>query len=176
MSYARNIARKVHQSLRGFIELEELECESMLALVKLTKRWDPNQSSLKTFITQRIYFALYDWVRDQSFLSRLEVSRIKRGEREPVRFMSLYANQESESSLEDDLAAPDYSWRAEIRDHALTLMGRLQKIDREILHCYFFQAMTMAQVAKRIGMSEPRVSQRIAAAIEKMRKEELRLR
>ena len=70
------------------------------------------------------------------------------------------------ASLRDALS---HAVSAEERDQVRTALGRLSNGDRDILHLSFFEGLTPAEVAERLGENSLRVRKRKSRALERLR-------
>lgn len=161
-------ALKAHKRLAGMIAREDLEAEAMVGILLGLPKWDPDRSSFKTFAANKAYWHLMDFAREQSWVPRAEVLKIKAGLRKrPKDFSSLdaiprHGVPECRKTSADLLRCDD-------AEEVQTVFRRLRASDRKVLTLYYLHGLTMKQVGRRLGLSESRISQMLSGARHRFR-------
>jgi RNA polymerase sigma factor for flagellar operon FliA len=135
------IARRIHERLPVFVLLEDLVHSGVLGLLEATLKFDSTRNiQFKTFAQFRIRGAILDSLRE------LE---------------SAPADSE-ESSFAQCL-------RSEMRQHLAQAMSNLSPRENQILSLYYFEQLTMQEIASILDLKNSRISQIHSAAIAKLR-------
>lgn len=157
INIAHHVAWRLWQSTINQ-ELEELQSESILCMLKAKKAYKPECGKYKSFLYTRIWQRLIDWMRDNSELSRLEIKKLQAGLREPLRICSIESKfPDSETRIHETLIAKPEKY---LKDDVEWVLDRVKKPKyRRILELYYLEDMTMRQVGKKLKISESRISQ-----------------
>lgn len=150
---ANKLAFQRKKTLPKFIDLEDLRSAAYLGLVEAATRFDPTLGiAFSTFAYPRIFGAIHDWLREQGWM--------RRGDLTPV--LSLDAeNAESEDCVLKDTIAAKEEEDTEENFEVITL--KLDAQAKAVLRHYFIDEYSMKEVGDKFGVSESRISQLIKA-------------
>jgi RNA polymerase sigma factor for flagellar operon FliA len=174
---AGRAAYRVCQKIGTKGDLEELTSEALIGIIRCVDTWQPHKSAFKSYAYQRAYFHLIDWLREQSWLPRLVIQQLKRGELDFVpQVQSMHnrrpdSNQQDGSEVGDTLTArpeDDYE-NVDRRDTINHLLDRLGGVRREIIERYYLKEETMKEIGEAVGLSESRVSQLHSESLGRLR-------
>jgi len=165
---ARNYA--LRNRIAG-LDAAMLENEAEQALWEVLPRWKPERSPLRVFACMRILGALKDLGRAQDHCTRLQRTRLK--DKAP-RTMHLGAltfgeDRESQTDWEDRRASRDLELVL-ARDQVRELQRRLKPSLWELLREHYMEGITLAEMARRRGLTESRLSQLVHGAVASARK------
>jgi RNA polymerase sigma factor (sigma-70 family) len=165
---ALRIARAFIRKLPASVCREDIEQAALIGLWQAVRGGrDVTQAGFEWFVRCRIRGAIIDELRTQDWL--------------PRRARALLGSHMGLSYLED--MRTDLPWEERLGDLGATpedivlvqsqateaLRAPLQPKDRRTVELLLFRGLRMIDVARELGCSEPRVSQRFARAIETMR-------
>ncbi len=175
---ARRLARRCPQSS---LTADDLEQEARVAVLKAMPQYDPTRAKVVTYFPKRVYGAMLDALRDESFAPRLAVQR---GEPlvKVVTFTAFnrcaYRTQDGEDPkgygvyridpAHHDPEPADCT-RVEFAALCRRLFDGLTAAERRVLVLYYCDGLTMKQIAGRLGVSESRVSQIHSAVLGRCR-------
>lgn len=168
---------------------EDVASEADIAALSAIRGYN-GQSSLPTRVYSIVKYRLLDWAREQpvgvvrcrrivptrvpteamrgSWLERRHA--MERGtQRALARPASLDARYPDGRLVNDLPGRLDVLGPVEDRDEFMTLVRPLGRREREIVLFYYFEDLTMAEIGQHMDLSESRVCQLHARAIEKMR-------
>lgn len=155
---ANKLAFQKKKNLPRFIDIEDLKSAAYLGLVEAASRFNPNLgASFSTFAYPRIFGAIHDWLREQGW--------IKRGDLTPM--ISLDSpSEDGENFLRDLLPSREIK---ELEDNFELATTSLNNQGRQIMRDYFVNDLSMKDIGNRIGITESRVSQLISQYKNKIR-------
>lgn len=169
MPVVLSIARKMHHQVPDF-PYDDLVSEGWIGAIQAVERYDPAQgASLATFGANRVRGQMMDHIRSYSWLSRRDYGRVKKGTArfclhsldEPV----MRGGTDDEVSLADLLPDDEDTVARMIDVLAIrTVITQLPEKHRFVLVAYYYDDLTLAQIAKRAGVTVSRISQRLKAA------------
>ena len=158
------LRRKV---LPAFVMREDLEAAGRLGLVNAALRYDAaHGASFKTYAWLRVTGAVLDEIRRQLPLTRAEVAKVRRGERQPLYFTAL------------DLLTDDNITLAAAADDPLDVfaqarLGRaLQQLSpraAKIIFLSYVDDLGDREIGERFGIGESRVNQIRHSALRRLR-------
>lgn len=161
-------AIRAEKRLAGSIERQDLESEAMVGILLGLPKWDPDRSSFKTFAAHKAYWHLMDFAREQSWVPRCEVLKIKAGLRKrPKPFESVDAIPRHGGPVCRKTSA-DLT-RFVHAEEVQTVFRRMRAQDRRVLTLYYLHGLNMKQVGGRLGLSESRISQLLCRARKRFR-------
>lgn len=167
---ARGIARKISNT-------DEAESDALLALWRGLQRYDPDRgASPKTFLTYCIRGAVIDGMRERDHLSRNLRDKVKKGEMEDKRPVSLEAIREA---IGYDAPAPsmvdseqiEAERRLKARTDALWQLVAMALDYRSatFLRMFYVEGRRLKDIGALFDVTESRVSQVIKAAEDTLR-------
>lgn len=166
MPLVRSMARAMKRKMPQF-EYDDLVSEGMLGAIQAVDRWDPaGGGSLDTFARHRVIGQMIDYTRDFSPLSRAHWKLVKEGELE-FHLGSLDTPIVTGAGSTVDLVdiLPDNEDTIAKMIDMLTIRDVIMKLppkDQEVLRYYYYDGMTLRQIANLYGVSESRICQRLA--------------
>lgn len=169
MPVVLSIARKMHLQLPDF-PYDDLVSEGWIGAMQAVERWDPEQgASLATFGASRIRGQMMDHVRQYSWLSRKDYADVKEGTAEfSLRSIDepiVRGGTDDEASLADLLPDSEDAIAAMIDQIAIrTVISQLHEKHRSILVAYYYDGLTLQQIADIEGVTESRISQKLKVA------------
>lgn len=167
--YARRIARG-----NPAVEEEDLYQVGAAAVVEYVRsgRYDPAVGSVRTALQPRIRGAMLDEVREQSWVPRVEVERLKASGESGVKMVHLSGvrldrrgtfggGDGSVMRCDPPHHDPPPSDHPEAEFLAVVrgLCAGLSEVERRVLVLYYVRGLKMVEIAGRVGLSESRVSQ-----------------
>jgi len=170
---AKGAAVRMYGRLRGQVPFEDLEAEAWVGLLRCVPRFDESRSKFETYAGTKSYFHLLDWIRDQSFLPRLEQVKVRAGLAQAPQFRSLstvLAEDNRPQMLGETIGADDASLRqVDDADQVEWILSTLKPMDAAIARFYFLGGLTMRATAEEVGLSESRISQRVCKLVARLR-------
>lgn len=148
----RRVARRVHASIRGAVELDELVSMGVVGLLDAASRADPNARTFGRYAQLRIRGAILDGLGNTAPLPRKWHRLVRAGR------LRAYPRVTAPRMLER-LGAPVWTPTDRIdRQRAIRAMLRLPPRLCALLHAYFFHDMSLTDIAGRLELSISRVS------------------
>ncbi len=178
---AKQAAGTVFKKIGGLVEFDDLAQEAFIGIVKAAETFDETKSTFKTYALTKARFYLLGYLRDIDWMPRLERRLIKEGkvvERKLYSLNSLMPKNRNAGIDGDSKDEQFASYLGKYDDiHTKPHADEIEKVLRRagggdnarVLRAYYLEEMTMSQVAKRMGVSESRVSQIHSAAIVRAR-------
>lgn len=170
MPVVLSIARRLHHQVPDF-PYDDLVNEGWIGALHAVDRYDPELgASLSTYATTRIRGQMMDHIRQYSWLSRRDYANVKEGTAtfslrsidEPIR-----NDSDDEASLADLLPDDEDAIARMIDQIAIrTVITQLSEKHRSILVAYYYDELTLQQIADLDGVTESRISQKLRAARE----------
>lgn len=161
---AHHIWNRVRIFVRPLVQEDDLEAAATVALWDVAQRWDEGEHRGRTFegwAMRIISRRLIDYLRETAGMRR--------------KFRIEFASLDAPGQLEKETVGAgisDGTWEDEQRRERLALladtaMRRVPRGDlRAMLRRYFLCGQTMQEIADELGVSESRISQRIAEALD----------
>ena len=192
MPLVLKLVRYMRMRLPDHIDRDDLEQEGMLGLIDAVDKFDESRGvPLERYVALRVKGAIVDYLRREDPLSRDHRESVRTGESPRVlsgRARTEYTSVDDRSAtiervtadLELDRAEATYHTAAECQARAeaesMVRIGSrfLTSGQREAFHCTMIDGMDMRSTARRMGITQGRVSQLCAAAVEKIRDRVLR--
>jgi RNA polymerase sigma factor FliA len=183
----RIIAGRIHGRLPDSISLDDLISTGVIGLLAAIDNFDPAQNvKLKTYAEHRIRGAIMDSLREMDWRSRdtrkrakqieAAIHRMKR-EVQSVEIHSLDAvgpDGESYSFL-NVISDDEKSWpshvveRKELQRIIVAAIDRMSRNERTVLSLYYYEELTLREIAEVMGMHLSRVGQIKTQAILRLR-------
>ena len=173
--WALDCARRASAKVRGRFAPEEFESAALEGLWRAVEAFRRARgASFRTFARRRVIGACLDHLRRVSPWTRTEYARaVAAGD------VAGLARRTRPMSQMGDGQGPAEAWLAvdgrrapgaalEGAEEFERRIRALAKGDREMMRLYVLERATMAEVGRRLGVSESRVSQRYAAACERL--------
>jgi RNA polymerase sigma factor for flagellar operon FliA len=165
------IAHKVHRQVPDF-PVDDLISEGWIGAMHAVDRYDPERgATLSTFAGTRIRGQMMDHIRQYSWLSRKDYAEVKDGTAEfSLRSIDeplVRGGSDDEVSLVDLLPDDEDAITRMVDEIAIrTVIAQLSEKHRSVLVAYFFDGLTLQQIADLEGVTESRISQKLKAARE----------
>jgi RNA polymerase sigma factor for flagellar operon FliA len=161
----RRVVRQLARRLPSNVERDDLLAAGVFGLVdSLRRNGGDGGATFEWYARTRIKGAIVDELRAQDWLSRR--ARAAEGATSFVSFEDV-ANDD-----ETGLAGDDPSEVFETRCLARALGRALQQLpqrERTVVARYYFEGAKLKDISAELGVSEPRISQLLSRAIEKLR-------
>ncbi len=166
LGLARQAAGRFWNEFRPPVDLEDVVSEAFIGLMKAARMFDPSKgTAFTTFAGMKIRYHLLDWLREQSWISRSELAKVRAGKAVMHAVLSLsvpvsVGGYGDLMPLEDALGDVDDNLaQIERRDEVKAMIRRLPRKQRQVLEGYYLGEQTMREVAMDLDLSESRVSQ-----------------
>ena len=162
-SYSRGLHRE---------DAQDVEAAARMGLWQAARTWSPLRgATFRGWALMRIRGAMLDWMRRAC---RMDSRKARRHGMDVPTVVSLDEKLPGDRAIEwPDLREmadrAEGERREEARARAEALIAAADRSDREVLGMRFLEGLTMASMGKRLHVSESRVSQRVAAALERLR-------
>jgi RNA polymerase sigma factor (sigma-70 family) len=161
----RRSAVRLARKLPASVQLDDLLQAGRAAVFDALSRTGPGDRGEHhtAYVDIRVRGAMLDELRAQDWLSRRSRRRMKA---EGLTFRRV----DIDTARDGALAAADR--RFEIFDAASVVgpaLASLPPREQEILRLHFFEDMPQREIASRLGVSDPRISQLVARAVGRMR-------
>jgi RNA polymerase sigma factor (sigma-70 family) len=170
MSLVVGIAHKVHRQVPEF-PVDDLISEGWIGAMFAVDRYDPERgATLATYAATRIRGQMMDHIRSYSWLSRRDYVHVQEG----TKALSMRSLDEpTHGDVEDaktlaDLLPDDEDAVARMIDQIAirTVIAQLSEKHRSILVAYYYDGLTLSQIAELDNVTDSRISQRLRAARE----------
>jgi RNA polymerase sigma factor FliA len=159
------------------VQRDDLVCAGACGLVDALRRNSNRRSaSFLRYAHIRVRGAVVDEIRSMDWLSRADRGRLKCAQESGVAWTSAVVpfddlakavlNGLADESHPSPLEAFELNRR---RDSIRAAMSLLRKRDRVILDLFYFEGVLLKDIAERLGVSKPRVSQLHVRAIARLR-------
>jgi RNA polymerase sigma factor for flagellar operon FliA len=169
MHLVKQMAVKLKATMPSFVDCEDLEGAGYLGLIQASRSFDVTRGvKFRTYARRRIRGQMFDWLRRDDWVPRLERARLKReGLPVPVAVKSI-------ETVHDD---PDYAGHVvrlrhmiasqhpgpehdvDIADFWTAPLPELDDVETRILQMYYRDGMTQRQIGAILGFSESRANQ-----------------
>lgn len=175
IAFTKSIAWKVSFHLPAHVDRKELMQQGLLGLAQAMDRYDTSfQLPFKPFAARRISGAIFDFLRQQSPLTRTEINK---GAREtPMRSLSEPLAASAEDTQLGDVVADTRSMSAlqqllnsEETNLLVRALDALTDRERQILEMYYEQDKTFKEIAAFFEVSQASVWKWHAAALTRLR-------
>jgi RNA polymerase sigma factor FliA len=162
----QRVVRKVARRLPANVQRDDLLAAGVYGLLdSLRRNGGDGGASFEWYARTRIRGAIFDELRAQDWLSR----RARASGEVPACFVSF---EEVSSTDDPGLAAADPSEAFEslsLRRALERAVGELPERERTVVARYYFEGRRLKDIGAELGVSEPRISQILARAIERLR-------
>ncbi|WP_428937778.1 sigma-70 family RNA polymerase sigma factor [Fontivita pretiosa] len=160
LEFASKLAHRLCARLPGCVDVEELESDAYLGLLRAARTFNPDRGVMfRTYAASRIHGAMLDGLRQRNGIRRT---------RPPLRVTSLDVriggcDTEHDQTLGDTIAAKadPVGSELEMREEADFVLRQLDPASRKYLIDYHLRGMQQRQMAARHGVSESAISQRM---------------
>jgi RNA polymerase sigma factor for flagellar operon FliA len=177
---ARVLAFKLYRRLprKAGIDIHDLISVAYLGLVKANQRYKPQKGkAFKAYVWIRINGEMLDYLRNEDLRARY-LHNIK-----PLSISSLNAPVKFEQSSEGDTTTPtgldvleshyfsplDALLIKDRSDRMQAAINTLNERDVSIFNMYLYEAKTMEEIAKIVGLAESRISQIVTRSLPKLK-------
>jgi RNA polymerase sigma factor (sigma-70 family) len=137
--------------------LDELHSIGYLGLAKALNTYKKEKGSLKSYIYHKIKFEIDDYIRIQLGKN----SKKKQIEHESLHFQY----------IENYNIFIDIYNKVEAKDLVYKILSKMSPKRTKILHYYFFQDMTLLQIAKKFKCTQSNIHYHYKKALTELRKE-----
>ena len=199
LSQVKLIARRIHDRIPSSISLDDLISAGVLGLISAIDRFDERHDvKLKTYAEYKIRGAILDSLRGMDWAPRQHRRRSRLVEQaigfleqslqripeedEIAEYLGLSVSTYHEWLSDDDsgdllqyVDDSEESWpselleRAELERALTQAIERIPKVERTVLSLYFYEEMTLREIAKLLDLHESRISQIKPQAILRLR-------
>lgn len=153
---ANKLAYQKKKSLPKFVDVEDLKSAAYLGLVEAASRFNPSFGvAFSTFAYPRIFGSIHDYLRDQGW--------IKRGDLTPI----ISLDSEGDYCLGNTIQAKKETNLDECFDY---ITNNLDNNAKKLLRYYFIEEYSMKELGLKAGVSESRISQLIKKYKQKIQK------
>ncbi len=167
VAFARVVARRLSRTLPAYADFDALESDALLGLVLAARSFDPTRGvAFTTYAAKRIHGAMLDGLRDRQ--------GCRRGDSPPAVFSldALFSSADGRTTSLADLLAGDEEPVGAAMERRDTIQQLLRQIDgrsRELLSEHYLEGRSQEDIARDLGLTASRVSQRIGAARRQLR-------
>lgn len=162
LEFARNLASRLALRLPRRVDVQELECDAYLGLLKAAETFEPERGAcFRTHAAPRINGAMLDGLRERQ-------QPLKRALHKPIRSLSeriadpLDPALTLEACIADD--QPPVGYAMELREEAEHAMrGWAPRLCRVMIECGL-HGLELKQVARKLGVHVSTVSERLKIA------------
>jgi RNA polymerase sigma factor for flagellar operon FliA len=162
----RRVVRQLARRLPSNVQRDDLLAAGVFGLVdSLRRNGGDGGAAFEWYARTRIRGAIFDELRAQDWLSR----RARAGAGVAACFVSFeeVANDESGLAGTDD---PSEAFESRSLRRALArALKQLPERERTVVARYYFEGARLKDISAELGVSEPRISQILARAIERLR-------
>lgn len=163
----RRVVRQLARRLPANVERDDLLAAGVFGLVdSLRRNGGDGGAAFEWYARTRIRGAIFDELRAQDWLSR----RARAAGDAPTCFVSF---EEVANDDESGLAGTDDPSEAcESRQRSCALARAIEQLperERNVVVRYYFEGAKLKDIGAELGVSEPRISQLLARAIERLR-------
>lgn len=173
MKHIRKLAARM-AARRSILSPEDLIQDALIRIIFASKRFDPKKASWRTFALQQARWAMADALRVQSEIPRTELARLNELGKKAPQVLSIDRESITIRNLHGGLPEIDLgptpeaiACRNDFWNHLRRLLGAQLG---GLMDHYYRGELTLAQIAERVGLSESRVCQMHAKAIQRLRK------
>lgn len=163
---ARRIAYAFRRRVPASVETEDLVAAAMSGLWDAIRFHPEVGPGFEFYAAMRVRGAVIDELRSQDWLPRRHRAQVEEGKADRVQIV--YDVAEIEKIARIDNPEDGLSKKAMAKalvEHLQCLVPR----ERRVVEAFYFREETMKVIGKRMGISEPRVSQIHSRAMEKLR-------
>jgi RNA polymerase sigma factor for flagellar operon FliA len=168
MPKLRKLAAKIFAY--GALDQEDLVQAAAQALLRARKLFDPTKSKWSTYAMNRARFAMVDAIRELDHVPRLERARAKKDGRFVGAVLS--SDREGIQVAEQGYERRSVASAASVAgdgDFWTSLPKRIGARLAEVLRLYYVEDLNLKEVGLRLGLSESRVCQLHAKAVQRLR-------
>jgi RNA polymerase sigma factor for flagellar operon FliA len=177
MPLVRKVVGRYVARLPPSVQRDDLMCAGTCGLVDALRRNpDRRRASFLKYVNVRVRGAVVDELRSLDWLSRTARGRLKgtqeSGSPWPCKMIPFEDLSKATLSRLSDDSSPSPLETAEQndqRDAIRTAISLLHERERVILDLFYFEGVLLKDIAERLGVSKPRVSQLHSRAIAQLR-------
>ncbi len=163
----RRVVRQLARRLPSNVQRDDLLAAGVFGLVdSLRRNGGDGGAAFEWYARTRIRGAIFDELRAQDWLSR----RARAAAGVPACFVSFedVANDDEAGLAASDDPSEAFEWRSLCRalGRALT---QLPERERNVVARYYFEGAKLKDIGAELGVSEPRISQLLSRAVERLR-------
>jgi RNA polymerase sigma factor FliA len=163
----RRVVRQLARRLPANVQRDDLLAAGVFGLIdSLRRNGGDGGAAFEWYARTRIRGAIFDELRAQDWLSR----RARAAAGVPACFVSF---EDVANDDESGLASPDDPSEAfEARSLCRALgraLSQLPERERTVVGRHYFEGAKLKEIGAELGVSEPRISQLLARAIERLR-------
>jgi len=150
---ANSLAFKRKKSLPKRVDIDDLKSAAYFGLVDAARKYVPSKSSFGTYARWRITGEIKDFIRE-SCKANARCS------------ISLNQTDGDGNSMAESIPQKETESSVEFFEEATK---QLNDLDKNILHMYYVQDMSMKEIGCKIGVSESRISQLLKKTRDKVK-------
>jgi RNA polymerase sigma factor for flagellar operon FliA len=167
------VVRQLARRLPANVQRDDLIAAGICGLVdSLRRNGGDGGAAFAWYARTRIRGAIFDELRAQDWLSRRARAAAVPGDA-PASFVSFEEVASSDEEVRLGLAGcvdPSEAIEARSQQRALArALERLPERERTVVARYYFEGMKLKDIGAELGVSEPRISQLLARALERLR-------
>ena len=173
MNIVKNIASKYYTDKIG-LDYEDLVSYGVMGLIDARKKFDESRGvKFSTYASIRVSSFIIDEIRKYSPVSRTYMSKMKTSSN--ISIDHTVSEGEKEFSIidtieDEDILCPEEAFeQKELQDVLAKAIDMLKEKDRLVLSLYYYEELTLKEIAEILGVSESRVSQLNNRAISNLR-------
>ena len=171
----RSIVDRIKLSVPAHIDADDLYSVGITGLIAAVRKFDPEQgATFAGYAAMRIRGAILDELRRSEWCPRPRLARVHSPMIEPVVKPDPKSNDSGSVSLHDLLrddqsTAESSLEKAELLQLLTQRIAELPDVPKKILAMYYFENMTLANIASIFGLTESRICQIHAQTILSLR-------
>lgn len=152
------------------VTFDDLVSAGQFGLLAAARKFDPTRRvRFATFASRHIRGAMLDYLRECDWVPRLERTRHKAGRVKDLRSLVSLDAEHDEFSLGQIVAGRPVQCSAEDAEQVERLLRGLRPDQRAVLWGRYVAELTLAQIGRRLGLSEARCSQICTEALAEAR-------
>jgi RNA polymerase sigma factor for flagellar operon FliA len=163
------VVRQLARRLPANVQRDDLVAAGICGLVdSLRRNGGDGGAAFAWYARTRIRGAIFDELRAQDWLSR----RARASTETPASFVSFEEVTSTDEGRLGLAASVDPSEDIEARSQQRALARALERLperERTVVARYYFEGMKLKDIGAELGVSEPRISQLLARALDRLR-------
>lgn len=163
---ARRIAHAFKRRVPANVDVEDLVAAAMSGLWDAIRFHPEAGPGFEHYAAMRVRGAVIDELRSQDWLPRRHRALVEEGKVARVRV--IYDEEENRRAAGEGDPESD-AVRKAISEALVDRLRFLMPRERHVVEAYYFREEKLRDIGKRMGISEPRVSQIHSRAVEKLR-------
>lgn len=167
LSLAKHTASRIVAKLPGKVEFDDLMSAGIFGLKDAIEAFNPERGvKFETYCTQRIRESILDELRNMDWAPRLVRARSARLEK-TLQTLEAKLNKKINIIEGQQSQSPDFEAKKLALKDVLT--RELNRTEKMIIILYYYEEMTIKEIAAMLDLSESRVSQMHASIIARLK-------